>query len=220
MEIRRGLLQAGNEKLSQNVFHFDLPAGVTCPGKSGLCYRRCYARRSRFAFPQVVERLKWCYEQSKRDDFVSRMVDELYRKGVLLMRWHVAGDIYSPGYAKKIVEVVEQSPHATFWLYTRSWRIPTILPVLHELSELPNMKLWLSADTETGYPVEVPENARVAWMSVKHGDDAGIAELVFLDLPLRKTVPLDMLERVCPTETPEGKAKGTTCSTCQFCWKD
>jgi hypothetical protein len=220
MEIRRGLLVAGNEKLSEQVHHFDLPASVTCPGKSRLCYRRCYARRGRFAFPQIAERLKYCYEQSKLDDFVSRMVDELYRKGVLLMRWHVAGDIYSPGYARKIVDVVEQSPHATFWMYSRSWRVPTILPILHELSALPNMKLWLSADAETGYPDDVPEGARVAWMAVKAGEDVGNADLVFLDHPLRKVVPLEMLERTCPTETPAGKEKGTTCSTCQYCWKD
>ena len=44
----------------------------------------------------MQERLRWSYEQSKRGDFVRRMSDELYRKGVLLMRFHVSGDIYSP----------------------------------------------------------------------------------------------------------------------------
>ncbi len=119
MRSVRPLLVEGNMKLSQSVFHFDVPAGLTCPGKSKLCYRRCYARRNRFAYPQVKERLQWSYEQSKCGDFVERMSDELYRKGVLLMRWHVAGDIYSPGYARKMLEIVGRSLHTTFWLYTR-----------------------------------------------------------------------------------------------------
>jgi hypothetical protein len=28
-----------------------------------------------------VERLNWAFEQSKRNDFAGRMIDELYRKG-------------------------------------------------------------------------------------------------------------------------------------------
>lgn len=221
METKRGLLVAGNEKLSAQAFHFDLPAGLTCPGKTKLCHRRCYARKGRFAFPQVQERLKWCYEQSKRDDFVNRMVDELYRKGVLLMRWHCAGDIYSPGYAKKMLEVIERSQHTSFWGYTRSWRVPTIAPVLKDIAAQPNMKLWLSTDAETGSPAEVPEGARVAWMQTDVDEDVGQAELVFLDHPLRKlSIPLNVLDKVCPTETPEGKKKGTTCATCRYCWAD
>src|SRR5262249_19734055 len=73
VETKRGLLVAGNEKLSQQAFHFDLPAGRTCPGKSRLCHGRCYARKGRFVFPQVIERLNWCYERSKRSDFVEVM---------------------------------------------------------------------------------------------------------------------------------------------------
>jgi hypothetical protein len=152
VRIVRPLLVAGNDKLAPSVMHFDRPAGVTCPGKSRLCYSRCYARRNRFAYPQVKERLLWSYEQSKRGDFVERMSDELYRKGILLMRWHVSGDIYSPAYARKILEIVGRSLHTTFWLYTRSWRVKTIFPLVKALSLMPNMKLWLSADADTGYP--------------------------------------------------------------------
>lgn len=221
MHTVRGLLVQGNVKLSTNVFHFDLPAGVTCPGKSGLCHRKCYARKGRYAFPQVVERLEWCYEQSKRDDFVPRMVDEVYRKGVLLMRWHCSGDFYSPGYTRKVFEVVERSPHAAFWVYTRSWRVPAIRPLLADLAGLPNMQLWLSADAETGMPGDVPAGARVAWMRTRAEENAGGAELVFLDHPLRKQpLPLATLERVCPVETPAGKQQGTTCATCGYCWRE
>lgn len=212
----RGLLTAGNEKLSAGVWHFDLPAVSTCPGRSAMCTSRCYARRGRFAFPQVKERFAWNYAQSKRDDFADRMVRELYRKGVILMRFHVSGDIFSPGYAKKVLDIIRRSEHCTFWFYTRSWRVPAILPVLREISALSNCKVWLSADAETGYPTDVPEGARVAWMQTEEEDGCEDADLVFLDRPLRKFELT--LANVCPAETPKGKEKGTTCATCRKCW--
>jgi hypothetical protein len=221
LEVIRSLLTQGNEKLSQGVFHFDVPAKVTCPGRSKLCTQHCYALRKRFLFPQVVERLEWNYKQSKRGDFVDRMTDELYRKGVLLMRWHVAGDVYSPAYARKMLEIIGRSSHTTFWFYTRSWRVPTIFPLLKAISIMPNAKVWFSADAETGYPAELPENVRVAWMTTDVEEDTQEADLVFLLPSIRKQlIPLPMAAKVCPTETPLGEAKGTTCATCRICWRD
>lgn len=217
--IVRPLLVQGNEKLSQGVFHFDVPAKRTCPGRSSLCTQHCYALRKRFLFPQVIERLEWNYTQSKRNDFADRMVDELYRKGVLLMRWHCAGDVYSPAYARKMLEIIGRSSHTTFWFYTRSWRVPTIFPLLKAVSIMPNAKVWFSADTETGLPTDVPEGVRVAWMTTDLEDDTEDADLAFLLPSLRKQViPLPMLRKVCPTETPEGKERGTSCATCRRCW--
>jgi hypothetical protein len=219
MEIKRGLLVSGNDKLSAGVSHFDLPAVKTCPGRSALCSRRCYARRGRFAFPQVQERLTWNYAQSKRADFVNRMVNELYRKGILMCRLHVSGDLYSPGYARKLLEIISRSPHCTFWFYTRSWCVPTIFPLIAAISVLPNCKVWLSVDAETGYPPDVPETCRVAFMQTGVDDDMEAADLVFLDHPLRKqAIPLTVLDKVCPAETPKGKERGTTCATCRTCW--
>lgn len=219
MATVRPLLVMGNDKLSQGVFHFDLPAIRTCPGKSKLCSGFCYATRSRFAFPQVQERLAWNFEQSKRSDFVDRMASELFRKGVLLMRWHCAGDVYSPTYARKLLEVMSRTDHTTFWFYTRSWRVETIFPLLKAMSFLKNCKVWFSADCETGYPPEVPENVRVAWMQTEEDEDTQASELIFRVPELRRT-PLPLLGTVCPPETPEGKKKGVTCATCRLCWRD
>jgi len=220
MKCVRSLIVMGNEKLSPSVAHFDLEAGITCPGKSQLCLRRCYARKRRFLFRQVKERLRWNYEQAKRGDFADRMTDELYRMGILLMRWHISGDVFSPAYARKMLEVIGRSSHTMFWAYTRSWRVKTIFPILKAISLMPNMKLWLSADAETGYPDEVPDGARVAWMQTEAWEDVEQADLVFLDNPLRKErIPLDVVGKVCPTDTPEGKARGVTCATCRVCWK-
>ena len=218
METRRGLVVQSNQKLGGSVYHFDLPAGKTCPGRSKLCYSKCYARRSRFLFPQVQERLRWSFEQSKRDDFAGRLTEELYRKGVLLCRFHVSGDFYSPEYTRKVLKVVQGSPGVIFWAYSRSYRIQPIAEVLWELAACENFSLWLSADDETGYPPHVPERVRVAWMQT--GDSPEKADLVFATREAQKQPSRINLELLCPTETEEGKRAGTTCSSCQFCWRD
>lgn len=219
-QIVRSLLVLGNDKLSRGVYHFDLPARKTCPGKSRRCSRRCYATRGRYGFPRVQERLAWNYAQSKRSDFVDRMVDTLYRRGVLLMRWHCSGDVYSPAYGRKVLEIIGRSPHCRFWLYSRSWRVKAIFPILKAISDLPNANVWFSADQETGYPEEVAEYCRIAWMQTEVDEDTTDADLVFLDHPLRKlALELPTVGTVCPAELPDGKERGTTCATCGKCWK-
>ena len=78
----RPLLVQGNDKLSQAIHHWDLPAGLSCPGASALCREHCYALKGRYVFPQVQERLHWCYDMSKRNNFVRLMIDEIRRKGL------------------------------------------------------------------------------------------------------------------------------------------
>jgi hypothetical protein len=218
MEIRRGLLTQSNTKLGETIFHFDLPAVVTCPGRSSLCESKCYARKSRFNFPQVKERLAWNYEQSKRKDFSDRMVRELYRKGILVCRWHVSGDVFSPGYARKMIEIMRESPHARFFGYTRSWSVTTIEPLLREMAGLENMSLFYSADEETGMPLHVPKKVRVAWLKVDESVEPENVDLLFLDRSVRK-LSLPVVAKVCSEETAEGKLRGTTCATCGFCWR-
>jgi hypothetical protein len=218
----RPLLVAGNEKLSQSIWHFDLPPLRACPGRSAECSAHCYGLSGRFQFPQVQERLEWCFQMSKRKDWVKLMVDEIYRKGILVCRFHVVGDLYSPGYAEKVKAVVEQSPHCTFFLYTRSHTIPGILSVIREMAVLENLSVWLSADRSMGMPCEVPEGCRVAWMMVEEDEDVpeGIDLLFRLHSLRKKQLPLPLLPVICPTETVEGKKSGVSCATCTRCWRD
>lgn len=218
METIRSLIVQGNDKLAAGIWHFDVPPVRTCPGRSKTCSEACYARKGHFHLPQVKERLDWAFKQSKRDDFAEKMIDEVYRKGVLVFRWHVAGDVYSPAYAIKLFTVMKESPQCSFFLYTRSWRVKTIEPHLRAMSFLPNARIWYSADHETGTSPNLPESVRVAWMQTELDDEPADADLVFR-LPKLRRMPLPLAATVCPTETPEGRARGTTCSTCQFCWR-
>jgi hypothetical protein len=90
--------------------------------------------------------------------------------------------------------------------------------VLWELAACENFQLWLSADDETGYPPHVPEGVRVAWMQTDEPPEK--ADLVFATREVRKDWKRINLDLLCPTETEEGKRAGTTCSSCQFCWRD
>ena len=219
METIRGLVVQGNGKLGAGgIWHFSLPPIRACPGRSSKCAAACYARTGHFRLPQVKARLAWAFAQSKRHDFAARLTDELYRKGVLVMRWFVAGDCYSPSFAARMFEVMKESPQCSFYFYTRSWRVPTIEPHLRAMSFLPNAKIWYSADQDTGIPADLPEGVRVAWMQTELDDEPAEADLIFR-LPKLRKMPLPLAATVCPTETPEGKERGTTCSTCQLCWR-
>ncbi len=221
METLRSLLVQGNEKLSQAIHHFDLPAAVTCPGRTKTCRDRCYALRNRFLYPQVQERLKWCQAMSKRRDFAKLMVQEIRRKGAaFIVRVHSSGDFYSGAYTRKWNTIARACPHTRFFAYTRSYRVPSIAPALADLAELENFRLWYSADRETGYPADLPPNVSVAWMQVDADENVPPVDLVFRDYPLRKDQRTRVsLSLVCPYDTPQGKEREITCGLCRYCWK-
>ena len=89
--VSRPLLTQGNEKIGKAIHVWSLPAVVTCPGRTSLCERFCYARKSRFLLKKIRERLEWNLEQAMRDDFVSRMAKEIVTSGVSVTRKGHAG---------------------------------------------------------------------------------------------------------------------------------
>jgi hypothetical protein len=212
----RYLLSHGNEKLGSSIFGWTIPAIQTCPGRSETCSRVCFATHGRFVTHKVKELMAWRYEQSKRADFVDRMVNELFRRSVLVLRVHVSGDFATPSYTRKWIEIAARSPKVRFFAYTRSYRVPKIEAHLRVLAALSNFKLWYSADCDTGVPPNVPPGVRVAWLQHSETPPAG-GDLVFQVQKLRR-LALPMAIPVCEQELPEGKARGTTCSNCHICW--
>jgi Gene product 88 len=217
MRSVRPLLTMGNGKLGQSIYHFDLPAVSTCPGRSSVCQQVCYATSSRFRFPQVQERLQWCHEQSRRKDFSERMAKEIRRKGILVVRIHVSGDFYSAEYAAKWLAVMRECPFAKFFFYTRSWRKPNIAAVLEQMAVLDCCRAWYSCDRETGVPEHVPVGVRLAYLQVSEGEQPELVDLMFRARRLRsQRLPLSL---VCPHETPQGKVNDTNCGNCGRCWR-
>jgi hypothetical protein len=55
--VIRNLLTRGNGKLGEGIHTWSLPAVETCPGRSDLCSRVCYARSGRFRTRTMQARL-------------------------------------------------------------------------------------------------------------------------------------------------------------------
>jgi hypothetical protein len=203
--------------LGGSVYAWSIQAAQNCPGSTALCRQYCYALHGRFVTDRVERLMRWRLQQSRREDFVDRMVDEIYRRGVLVVRVHVAGDFVSPGYTGKWIEIAARSPQATFFAYTRSWRVAKIEPLLKVYAGLKNVKLWYSLDAQTGYPNDIPEGVRVAFMQTSAAE-VPQGDLLFKVRKLRK-LGLPMAVPTCSKETSEGADRGTNCSSCQFCWR-
>ena len=168
--------------------------------------------------PSVKDTLERNLKASEEKDFAARMVKEIARRWCRVVRIHVAGDVYSANYARKWVEICRCCPETTFYTYTRSWRIASIAPVLEELAALENVRLWYSADDDTGVPPELPEGVRVAWLMDRQDGEMETVDLVFRVRKLRSEPAKRIgLSLVCPVEN--GSDKETDCGTCRLCWK-
>ena len=64
-----------------------------------------------------------------------------------LLRIHVTGDFDTVTYIEAWIRLLHQHPWVSAWGYTRSWRIPELLPILEELRKLPNIQLFASMDS-------------------------------------------------------------------------
>jgi hypothetical protein len=210
------LLQLGNSKLGSAIHVWSIPAVETCPGSTVVCRGVCYALKHRFRFASVKRRLHSNWRQSLRADFVDRMTREIRASGVLVLRVHVSGDFYDADYARKWLAIVKRSPRVRFYAYTRSWRVPTILPVLQELAACRAMRLWFSTDDECGLPGATVPGTRVTFLQTTPAAAPEAADLVFRIRHLRK---LPALPIVCDQETESGKRQGVTCGSCKRCFQ-
>src|SRR5579871_1492877 len=157
------LLARGNDKIGSKIFAYNLPARTTCPGMSAV-YSACYATKGRWLFPAVRSGLEWNLRTARRRHFTEDMVEELRRRKVRLLRLHSSGDFFDATYTGRWAEILDRSPNVVAYAYTRSWRVGGIRPALEELADPPRMRLWYSADADTGMPSAVPARVRVAWL--------------------------------------------------------
>ena len=212
------VLVRGNDKIGQQIFAFNLPAVDTCPGMSSAC-SSCYAQRGRWTFAKVQESLHRNWEASRHPFFAERMIREIRKRRVHVVRIHASGDFYSVSYIRAWLRIARNCPWVTFYAYTRSWRLSGLRVELEELAALSNVRLWYSADRDTGMPTELPEGVRVAWLQEDADDPIpGGVDLVFRIHRLRRQPAKRIgLTLVCPVE--QGSGNSTTCTSCGLCWK-
>ncbi|GIW89666.1 MAG: hypothetical protein KatS3mg109_0098 [Pirellulaceae bacterium] len=161
---------------------------------------------------------------SRRDSFVQRMVREIKDRRADRVRIHASGDFYSPEYVRKWVEIARECRQTEFYAYTRSWQdgrgnVVDDREDLLCLARQPNVRLWLSADKDTGKPPRW-RSCRVAYMQSDDADIPGFKpDLVFR--VKRKTVSKRVgryQSLVCPVEQGLPSSKRITCEKCQLCF--
>jgi hypothetical protein len=150
-------------------------------------------------------------------DFVARITAEIHRRGVQTLRIHVSGDFCDAGYVEKWATIARRCPRTTFYAYTRSWRVPSIVPALAALADRPNVRLWFSCNAETGLPIDVPPTVRVAYLQTdRHDEPTG--DLIFRVRPLRRLpTPQPSLSVLCPSEVTAPRPTNVTCTSCRLC---
>lgn len=134
---------------------WSLPARETCPGSilnGELCpvCKGCYAATGNYRFPNVKAPREENKDDWKRTTWADDMVAALAKAAHF--RWFDSGDVYCRELAEKIKEVIAQTPHVKHWLPTKSYRVPSIRPVLDEIKALPNAAVRYSAlDVDGSY---------------------------------------------------------------------
>ena len=199
-------------------YSFDLPAKSTCPGKSKLCAKHCYALQLERMYPAVDRKYKRNLIAAKSNHFISRIINELrsINEEEYDFRIHISGDFYSVPYIRKWITIASARPSTRFYAFTRSWRSSRLWPAIQELAKLPNVCISLSYDDETGEPPD----ASFKWAYMATDDDTKKSvrpnDVVFRTGKLKhKIVHRIGGCRVCPLE--RGIKIPLTCKSCRIC---
>ena len=213
-------LVRGNGKLGGSIWCFNIPAGLTCPGKSAAC-SDCYAMQGHWTFANVKAALAARWLASFQPGFAAAVVQQIAARRINRVRIHASGDFYSADYIAAWHAIASSCPATRFYAYTRSWRVADLLPGLTRLAALPNVKLFLSADSDTGKPPRIPRT-RIAWLQTDSGDvvpPLGRRDVVFRTRRARRVAAKRIgLALVCPVENGSVASK-PTCGSCRFCWE-
>lgn len=207
----------GNLKLGMDgVYTYSrLPGriGGTCPGATLVCQDICYAKRV-IKTPDVWD--VWARNSQGND-----LPDEPLPPAAKIVRIHVSGDFDTDLYIMRWVKVVSERPDVRFFAFTRSWRIPALLPFLERLRAFPNMNLLASMDTDT--QELPPEGWRRAWLAddIRAISGSGPGAEQGLDFWLGDEGQHNFKAvdgrpvYVCPEET----GRKANCQECNYCVK-
>jgi hypothetical protein len=172
----------GNAKIGPNVYTYSRLPGKdqTCPGATAACEAVCYAKRVDGPVRQM-----W---RGNSAETVPPIPDDCR-----LLRLHISGDFTTVSYINAWYERLAARPDVTAWAYTRSWRVPHLLPALNRLRGLDNVELFASMDEDSEAP---PADWRVSWLE---GDPRiGAARASY----------------VCPEQT----GAKPNCEACRYCF--
>ena len=129
-------LSEHNKKLVPNqdvkFLIWNLPSRITCPYATEHCKALCYAVKAETAYPNCKPSRLRHLEQSRRADFVKRMIFSIsaylekpsYKRAKkIIVRIHESGDFYNYRYLCKWYEIAEHftsDKRIVFMAYTKS----------------------------------------------------------------------------------------------------
>jgi hypothetical protein len=216
----------GNNKLGKDglIYCFNLPApGTCCP--SPVCMEvvngdpRCYGMRNLFRMKKLKALRENNYRWAQSAEFVSAAIDEIWRLGIAVLRWHDVGDFFNPTYIEAVHRIVRETYHTVHYAYTRSMVIPKCRPALVNLAGEPNFQLSYSFDKSMEIP-PCDKGIDLCYLSISDSDEPPCpVEMVWRDLAAKHTTIRTHTTNgspICPYE--DGTGRQVTCSMCQRCW--
>lgn len=174
---------------------WSLQAIETCPGSVGndgalvAACSGCYATQGTYNFPGTKKVRSDNKEDWKRDTFVSEFVAAL--KKDTHFRFFDSGDMYTLDLAKKMLEIMIQSPHVKFWVPTRMHKFAKFKDIIAKMNALDNVIVRPSSDNVDGTYTKGVHRSTIL-------PDASMA---------------DSNTFVCKAPSQDGK-----CNTCRACY--
>ena len=171
----------GNDKLPTTTASFSILSGHTCPGAKlckamvgpggkGLILGKdaeflCMSASAERRMPNVYKSRLRNFERLKAnmhqlDEFILRSVNNQLKRSTTHLRWHVAGDFFSPAYVQAVISTARQTPDLIHYWYTKS------LKLFMEVDLPPNVKLTASYGGHYDCLIDeghFPRNSRVVY---------------------------------------------------------
>ncbi len=115
----------GNKKLPKTTAIFNIPAVKTCPMRTELCSKACYALKAERMYKQVLPARKHNLKLALSDGFVDSMIEAIAKKKhkIKQVRIHESGDFYRQDYLDKWFLIASAFPEIIFYAYTKSFHL-------------------------------------------------------------------------------------------------
>lgn len=197
----------GNKKLQNTdevrYMIWNLPAVKTCPFRTEMCEKSCYARKAERIYPQVLPCREQNYNDSLENDFTENMIytikkyldSKAFDGKKCVFRIHESGDFYSPEYAEKWLKIAwyfAGDNRVVFLAYTKSIRYFDF--------------------------TELPENMVIRSSIWKDTEPVNVEYTEYYKIPVYTALTPAEIEQ----ERQNGKkfaiCKCENCSTCKMCW--
>lgn len=172
VEKEKQRFSLGNRKLPSTTAIFNLPEIETCPGRTALCEKICYAVKASKMYknvaPHRLSNYAWVNNYLDTPTGWMLLGDELAARiqklpaKVNTVRIHEAGDFFTEDYVTAWLDAASQCPDIQFYAYTRSYEIVNRAVIDWDIdTRLPsNFILLASLDTTTDMLTKASIQAR------------------------------------------------------------